>query len=431
MNSKIRAIGKETAAVLCVSVFFMVLLIVSTRIWRLDMNIPFFYGFEEAQEGYGIVKGICEGSIDVIPIEYSPLYVWELQLIYAITGGVGIALNISLFINMYITLLITYAVCRRLKSSIIASIVAAVCLAMSSYPVVQEFYYNGMSQIMFVPLSIWLCVWIFEADNQLSIKIIPPMIFIGLISITGGGYYLFFTCVIMVVAGVSALLKTRKFKSLFASGILVAEAIILEIILNIGHTYIRGDIEQSEVLGLKLFQFFVPTNSIKVNMIQYYIEDYNDKSMYINENIGSYLGIVGIIGFIILIVMVLASFSNTAADNRLVMYSELVVALIFVGEMGGLGTLMVLVTGMRLVAFNRVSIFIMGICVFAVAYVVDLLIAKINRKWLTAIVAVVLIGITAVSAMSQFPQMFYYYTELSAQESGIATPTVQEVGGVQ
>lgn len=429
MSSRIRAIGKETGAVICSSVVFVALLIISMRIWRIDMNIPFFYGFEGAKEGLAIVSGICEGNIDTIPIEYSPLYVWELKLLYAITGGVGITLNMSLLINVYITLIITYSVSRRLKNSIVASGIAALCFSLSAYPFVQEFYYNGMNQIMFVPLAILLSVWIFEEENPLNVKkIIAPVIFIGLIGITGGGYYLFFTCIIIVVAGLSVLLKSRKYKNLISAAILVAESVVLEIILNIGHSFVRGDIEQSEVLGLKLFQFFVPTNSVKVGMLQGYMDDYNGKSLYINENMGSYLGIVGIIGFVTLVVIVLISINDTKTDSRLVMYSEIMVALIFIGEMGGIGTLLVLLTGMRLVAFNRVSIFIMAICVFAAAYIVDWILMRLKNKWLKAVAGIAFVGVAMVSVMTQFPQLFYHYTELSAQEYGIETPTVQETG---
>lgn len=431
MNSSTNTVKKEVIGAVCLVGFFTVLLIVSIRMWRLDMSIPFFYGFEGSKEGFNIVSSICDGSMGTVPVEYSPLYVWELRILYAVTGSVGYALNWSFLMNLCITAAVTYVVLKKLKISVFASIMAAVSFALLSYGFVQESYYSGMSMCCFIPLGVWLCIWIFEEQQPFSGKnIIIPLIFVALIGLTGGGYYLFFTCIMILTAGVSALLKTKRMNALWSGLALTGEAVIIQIILSIGHPYIQGDIEKSEVLGLKIFQFFVPTNSLKIGMFEEYMQDYNTKSIYINENAGSYLGIIGIIGFVMLVLTLLVSMNNKNTSERVRLYSEVMLVLIFVGEIGGIGTLLVVLTGTRLVAFNRVSVFIACLCIFAAAFLIDSIMSKISKKLALVVFTLAVTGLTAVSVMSQVPQSFYTYTEKSAVEYPKVIKTAQ-VGGVR
>lgn len=466
---------REIISAVSLAGLVMFLIILSMRLWKYDLNVPFYYVSDEAQKGYEMVQRVCSAAPDElfstavdygisdvsdIPMYFfSPLYILEIKIVYSIVKSIGMALNLVFLINIYLTAFVSYAVMRKLKLSNFTSILASAVFALSSFVFVQETYYNGMSMCCFVPLALLMCVWVMEDETFFDVgsgfirnkRTIASLIFMVLIAATGSGYYLLFTCIMLFIAGVSVLIKTKKIKAVIAPLALSFEAVVLWVLYTIplltgsaDVAYIDGNaIEQSEVLGLKLFQFFVPNGSAHINMLADYIQKYAEKTIYLNENAGAYLGPVGIVGFVILVLTMLTAMNQKSrlwisenGGERMRLYCELLLGLMLFGETGGFGTMAVLFTGIRLVAFNRVCIFIAFICIIAAAMLLDLILKKLSdvfseKKVLNRLIrfafAMCTFGFVCLSVLTQMPDRNINYMERSAAkyelESGVVNNT--------
>lgn len=456
-------VKSEVISVISLAGLVAVLIILSMRLWNYDLAVPFYYSYSGADKGFHMAETVCtsglgdilsasyaEGaaSISDIPMYFfSPLYIIELKFMYAIFGKIGMALNLVFFLNIYLTALVSYTVMRKLQLSCFTCVLASAVFAMSSFGFVQETYYNGMSLYCFVPLAVLMCLWILEDEEFFRFgkdffknkRTVAAMIFMMLIAVTGSGYYLLFTGVILLVAGVSAWFKTGRIKAMAASLVLVLEAVVLQVIYLIpylagsGVSYVNNNvIEQSEILGLKLFQFFIPAGSLGIKSISDYMEEYAATSLYVNENTGSYLGLVGLVGFVILILALLLALNPQHKSEhgknsymRVRFYAELTLGLILLGETGGFGTMLVLLTGTRLVAYNRVSIFIVFISIVVAAMLLDWLLEKVagifkKKAVLNRLVrigfCVGVVGFACLSVLTQVPEMFLVHADQSTIE---------------
>lgn len=244
-----------------------------------------------------------------------------------------------------------------------------------------------LSVIYFIPLSILLCIWLYENDDLLiptknikdfikNKKNIMTVIFIILISNNGIAYYPFFTCFLIAITFLSKLLKTKNIKTvvpfIISIGLIGALFIInlIPLIIYKSHfTYIKNLTRwfaEAENYGLKISHLILNPK---------YFNNYYSQAMLVNENRTSYLGIVGVLGFIglILYIFIKNYHKPLISDykNRISLLSELNLFSVLLATIGGFASIFNYFISPMIRSYNRISVYIAFICILAFCMFID------------------------------------------------------------
>lgn len=324
-----------------------------------------------------------------------------MKIFALITRDAAATMNLSYLSIFFIAGIISYFVMRNLKVNCWVNALASSVFALSPYMLYRNIGHIVLTECYFVPLSILLCLWIYERDDVLvpdknffkrKINYVA-LLFTFLIANNGIAYYPFFTCFIFMVTAVSKLVKTGKIKE-GLRGVIATVMVCFFVVLSIlpGKIYTmthgtnaaaidRAGFEQAELYGMKISQLFMPVNGHGI--YDKYIDIYNENAFLVNENSTAYLGIIGMIGFIILMICMFTK-KDSALNKRLGYLSELNITMVLMGTIGGIGAMFSFFISPMLRGYNRISIFIEYACILAVALLADKLVnvlkARINNK---------------------------------------------------
>lgn len=326
-----------------------------------------------------------------------------MKIFAVITKDAAVAMNLTYLSIFFIAGIISYFVMRNIKINCWVASLSSAVFALSPYMLFRNMAHIVLTECYFVPLSILLCIWIYERDDVLTLdkdffkrKInYVALFFTFLIANNGIAYYPFFTCFILMVTAVSKLAKTGKIKQ-GLRGVVAVIMVCFFVVLSIlpGKIYNimngsnaaavdRSGFEQTELYGLKIAQLFMPLNGH--GWYDKYIDIYNENAFLVTENSSAYLGILGMIGFIVLMVCLFTK-RDSLLKKRLACLSELNISMVLLGTIGGLGSMFAFFVSPMLRAYNRISIFIEYVSILAVALLVNELIRVIkdNKKVVSA-----------------------------------------------
>ena len=323
-----------------------------------------------------------------------------MKIFAVITGSAAAAMNLTYLSIYFMAGIISYFVMRNMKINCWINALASSVFAVSPYMLYRNIGHIVLTECYFIPLSILICLWIYERDDVLvpdrnffKRKINYVVLFFTfLIANNGIAYYPFFTCFIFLVTAISKLLKTGKIRQGLRgviATVMVCFFVVLSILPGKIYTLINGSnsaaidrsgFEQAELYGLKIAQLFMPVNGH--GLYDKYIDYYNDAAFLVNENSTAYLGIIGMIGFIILGLWLFArrDGKDGILSKRLGYLSELNIAMVLLGTIGGIGAMFAFFISPMLRGYNRISIFIEYVAILAVALCMDRLVEVINAK---------------------------------------------------
>lgn len=320
-----------------------------------------------------------------------------MKMFALVTHDAAATMNLTYLSIFFIAGIISYFVMMNLKVNCWVNAFASSVFALSPYMLYRNIGHIVLTECYFIPLSILLCLWIYERDDVLVLdkkffkrKInYVALFFTFLIANNGIAYYPFFTCFIFMVTAVSKLIKTGKIKE-GLRGVVATLMVCFFVVLSIlpGEIYTlshgtnsaavdRAGFEQAELYGMKISQLFMPVNGHGI--YDQCIDMYNGNAFLVNENSTAYLGIIGMIGFIILM-LYLFSRKDNALSNRLRCLSELNITMVLLGTIGGIGAMFAFFVSPMLRGYNRISIFIEYACILAVALIVSSLVDKLKAR---------------------------------------------------
>ncbi len=321
-----------------------------------------------------------------------------MKIFTLITHNAAASLNLTFLSIFYIAGIISYFVMRNLKINCWVSSLTSAVFAMSPYMLYRNVGHIVLAESYFVPLSILICIWIYERDDVLvpdkdffkrKINYVV-LLFTFLIANNGIAYYPFFTCFIFMVTAVSKLAKTGKIKQGLRgviATIFVCVFVVISIIPGKIYTMMNGvnteaidraGFEQSELYGMKIAQLFMPVNGHGI--YDKYIDIYNENAFLVTENSMSYLGIIGMIGFIILLVYLFMK-KDSPMNKRLGFIAELNISMVLLGTVGGLGSMFAYFISPMLRGYCRISIFIEYAAILAIAILVNHLIGHFAASY--------------------------------------------------
>lgn len=398
--------------------------------WRnFDLHIPMFYlGGDDmgvlVNAKQMVEQGWCY-TCDRLGAPYTVQYydftanmlhnigLFIMKIFAIITKEPAATVNLTYLSIFYMAGIISYFVMRNIKINNWVSALASSVFALSPYMLFRNIGHIVLTECYFVPLSILICIWIYERDdilvpdkNFFKRKINYVVIFFTfLIANNGIAYYPFFTCFIFMVTAVSKLAKTGRVKQ-GLRGVIAAVMVCFFVVLSILPSKIytlmngsnaaaieRSGFEQTELYGLKIAQLFMPLNGH--GLYDKYIDIYNENAFLVTENTSAYLGLLGMLGFIVLMICLFTK-KNTKLSERLGCLSELNISMVLLGTIGGLGSMFAFFISPMLRGYNRISIFIEYGCILAVAILLDRLINKIiaNKKSFSNVKKKVLLYVT-------------------------------------
>lgn len=299
--------------------------------------------------------------------------------------------SIFYFLIFPFTAISSFFVFRTLKISRFMSIFGSLTFTFIHFVFMRNIAHYVVSTIYFIPLSILLCIWLYERDDLLiptknfkefMKNNIIVIIFIILISNNGIAYYPFFTCYLIIIAMISKLLKTKNTKTVIPFIISIALICFLLFIVNFipnfiyrsNHLFVdnmRRSWVETEAAGLKIAHLILNP--------KFFVEYYS-KAMLVNENRTSYLGIVGILGFCLLIIYIFVKNYHKPLindyKNRLSLLSELNLFAVLLATIGGFATLFSYFISPMIRSYNRISVYIAFICILSFCIFVENIVKK-------------------------------------------------------
>ena len=386
------------AVVLCLLLLTWVM-----QLWRADFRIPFTY-FGDALLNSVAAKGAIEngwwlhnsslgapGGLDYAA--YPAIDNAHFVLIKAIslfTSNYALALNLFYLLTFPLTTLTSLYFFKHFKFSYWVGTFGSLLFTFLPYHFFRS-YHLFLAAYYPLPLMILVVVWIcagtpfiFEPSGnkrwpKLQLRSPKAILSIAVCVFVGscGIYYPFFSCFLLMVAGIIASLQRKAFYPVLTAFILIAVMSAVVIInlaplLSYRHTHGSASlgsrsVADAEIMGLKVTQLPLPIGGHRIEALGALKYRYNLGPL-VNENDTASLGLIGSIGFLLLVFRL---FHKRRESPMLDQLSWLNISALLLGTIGGFGVLFALLVSAQIRAYNRISVFIAFFSIVAVALVLD------------------------------------------------------------
>lgn len=374
-----------------------------------------------------------------------------------LTGSIGAADNLTFFTLIFLIALVSYLVLRSRKIDLFFSVAGALSFAFLPYLFFRNELHLMLSAYYCVPLSILLCVWIYEDDGflcrmqggSLKAEAFPDtkreeaaeigeelpaapgrpaakggfmryrrnwlaVLFAGLIALNGIGYYPFFTCFFLMVAGLSKSLKDRSLRGLIQAlrqiGLIIC-FLLAEISgwlvswLRAGRPAMVQErtIGGVEIYALKIARLFIPVFGSGISRLDHLLDSYKSVE-YANTVTESseYLGLIGTVGLFFLLLIFLLRFERKSKYGVLTLLSEMNIAALLYGTMGGLNVFVTLFLTASVRCTNRISVFIAFISIYGFCAVMSSWAKELRAGERKRASVRTLLGLAAIYGLSLF-----------------------------
>ncbi|MBE1445671.1 hypothetical protein [Paenibacillus sp. OAS669] len=322
-----------------------------------------------------------------------------MKVISLFTNDFQVIINIFYLSTYPLTCLISYYVLKRLGISGISSIVGSLLYTFLPYHYLRGVEHLFLSAFFMTPLIVLICIWIYQGKyvfynaktNKFSLlnRDAISVILICLITASCDVYYTFFSCFFFMVAGISRFIKNSyEKKALFTSvflSIIMSIGVILNLLPNIIYILKFGANSQShevsaseaEIYGLKIIQLLLPIKEHRIILFQKIRDIYDKSAPLVNENAGVSLGVVISIAFLFLILFLFIKKRN---DTIISYLSELNIAAVLLGTIGGFGAIFAYLVSPQIRAYNRLSIFIAFFSIIVLVYFLNYVTQQIRKR---------------------------------------------------
>lgn len=425
---------KSTLMYTGATVLTLVILVGVMKLWHADLTVPFNYS------GDGIftqayIKGIVDNGwflnnrflgapFGANLYDYPSsdgLTLLLVKFLSFFTHQVGLIVNLSYILTFFLTTIISLYVFRKFGISRTVAVGISLLYSFLPYHFFRGEAHFFLSFYFQVPLLIMIALWIingeFMSNLNITIRIrdlcrqkkFVVSALICLVSSSMGVYYAFFACFFLVVAGLVAFVKDKRFLHIIATVILVCvmgSGVILNIAPDLIYIHNHGANAEvahrspvdSEIYGLKIIQMLLPVSGHRIGFLAKDKALYNASAPLVNENDSATLGFIGSIGFVLLIaIAILGSFLDYRQDSLVLrQLAALNISGTLLATIGGFGSLFALIISPEIRGYNRIVVFIAFLSLFVVGLIVDKLINFASQykrvRWVSFILPVILLA---------------------------------------
>jgi hypothetical protein len=373
-----------------------------------------------------------------------------MKLLSLFTRNYTVIMNLFFFLTFPLTAITSLFVLRSFNISYPSAIVVSLLYAFLPYHFFRGEAHLFLSAYYLVPIMVMVCVWLWkdeldvaalEGANGLRISRSLAFALLAVLLIgSGENYYAFFGCFLLCVAGVGGSFFSHRMRPLaLAIGLstLVAFAVVLNNAPSVLYMWYHGANkvatlrapQESEIYGLKISQMLLPVNEHRLPYFRRLKYVYNSLAPEVNENRSATLGVVGGFGFLFLLASLLWR-SKEKAGELFRPLATLTVAAVFVGTIGGFGSLFNFVVYPQFRCYNRISVYIAFLSLFTAALLLDALKRRVELRqygtwmWFGSLAAVLLVGILDQTTTAFVPN----YEEAKAEDHNDAA-FVKEIEG--
>lgn len=413
-----KSIGAYAAAI----TLSIVMLIWIYKLWLADFHIPFVYAGDAMVMSVWI-KGILDNGWylqnDLIGMPFGHLMYdfpttnnldfLVIKIITIFTHDYALVMNSYFLMTFPLTTLTSILVFRQFRASYATSIMGGLLFAFIPYHFLRGEAHLFFAAYYMIPPMIMVILWVFadksflfcrnednghNISNLINTRFTICVLICILISSTVT-YYSFFSCFFLLVAGVSSSISQQK-KHPLLNSLLLVSIIVVGVLANASPSLIYWhengkNLEvairtpaESEIYGLKIAQLLLPINGHRIPLLAKLSNYYSGTAPLANENGMASLGIIGCIGFLLLIAWAFYRIPNGLkfkADDILSHINELSIlnlSAVLLATIGGFGTIFAYLIFPEIRCYNRISIFIAFISLFAVVLLLD----EFSRKYL-------------------------------------------------
>jgi len=385
------------------------------RLWRANPRTPFEYGGDALFHGM-VIKGIIDngwylrnnfiGMPGGAELFYFPmadnLHFLLLKLLSLFSSDYALIFNFYFLLTFPLTTISSLYVFRHFNISYLVAVWGSLLYTFLPYHFFRNQHHLVLAGYYIVPLMVMVLLWVFSGrllasgndDNKsrgLNLRRKPfiASIVICLLIASGGlGYYAFFACFFLAVAGTAAALYWKSVRHLIVSLILIAvvfSGFVINLVPNM--IYIRSQGEsrtvkrgtgEAEAYGLKITQLLLPIDGHRIPMLARLKDEYNNAAPLVNENRNATLGVMGSIGFLTLLGWLLfwkpaAGVMKEGHEARALLshLSLLNIAGVMLATVGGFASLFALLISPQMRSYNRVSVYLAFFSLFAVVLLLE------------------------------------------------------------
>jgi phosphoglycerol transferase len=412
-----------TAGIYCgTALLSLVIVFWVMQLWRSDLSIPL-----HSQDGDGtfydtVVKNLIEngtynrnpfigapgqGQIYDFPLPHG-IHFALLRLLSIFAGQFGTVINLYFLLTFPLTAVVSMFVLRRFGISNPLAIVTSVLYAILPYHFMRGEHHLIYASYYLVPLALLLPLWLctgerlfrfvgqdgkrgFGLTRQGAIAL-AACVLLGI----DNAYSALFTAFFIVLGGFVGRLRYQHRHAPVVSVILLATLLItFTVQLSPNFMYwLRQDSNpevatrvpaESERYGLKVAQLLLPVTGHRISAWADLKAKYNREAPLVFENDSASLGLIGSVGFLALLGGLL--FGGSARNRPLFeALCVLNISAVAVATIGGFSSLYAFLISPQLRAYNRMSIMIAFLSLFAIALLLDGWLLR--RKRILSVVAV-------------------------------------------
>ena len=377
-NNRIRQFSQYLAAA-ALSVLILCFLL---RLWQADLRVPLYYGGDTIFYTMS-VKGMIDngwfwqnsfigapGSLQMYDFPYVDNAVGVVLWVISIfTHNAALVMNVFYLLTFPLITVTSLYVFRHFNFSYVPSLFCSLLYAFLPYHVIRNELHLILSAYYFIPLVVMIVLWITAKEFSLRTRkfLISGAICVGIGS--SGVYYPFFSCFMLLVAGVIGSLKLQSLRPLLTTVILVViigTTVTINLSPSLIYRYRHGSVEamqrdpgEAESFGLKISQLILPITGHRISLLDQ-IKRRHNRYTWFNESDAASLGTVGTIGFLALLAQLLRR-KELITGTRPGLFHDLSLLNLFavlLGVVGGFGYIFAVLISSGIRCYNRLSIFI-------------------------------------------------------------------------
>lgn len=376
------------ALVLCLGILTMVM-----NLWQADFRIPFSYDGDALLSAM-LIKSIAENGwylhnsqlgapagMDSYDFPFGDtLHFLVLKLLTLCFSQYGLILNLFFLFSFPAATLSALFVFRRFGISSPCALVGSLLYAFLPYHFLRGERHLFLSMYYLIPLMVMVLLWIGSGEAFPRRRLLVS-ITICFLTALAGVYYAAFACLLLLFQGGVRVVRESRLSPLLLPGALVV-VIFLGSAINLfpsalywhghGKNPLVGhrSASETETYGLKISQLLLPVTGHRIEALAGGKDEYNATMLLVNENDDASLGLIGACGFLLLLGC-LCLRGRSAISSVLDQLASLNLFCVLLATIGGFGSLIALTLSPALRCYNRISIVIGFLALFAIVSCLD------------------------------------------------------------
>lgn len=380
--------------------------------FRLNLRAPINYQGDGLTGIVGIkevIQGNTEGlgwpfhnDLYKYGARFDLLYFGFVKMLGHFTTDYVLILNLYVYTIMITNTLVSYMVIRALNVRRGLSYLCALTFGLCPYVQYRILGHFALSAVECIPLAFLITIWIYEKDDIFLLgkkwwkkrENVVAIVMAFCIANNGMVYYPFFSCFIILVAGIYKTIQQRNRRGLTQAIIAIGEIVawlvigfvptVIGVLKGNGNSVMHGQVRnalRAAAYGLDLKSLFLSPKGYGSKKI---LSLYDYMFVSSSEQYIAYMGIAAIMGFIILLLAMLYRNEKRVCgcDDKIRLLSVINYTIVLLSVTGGIGVLVALFLP-YISCYNRMGPYITFASVLTLALVMEKILKKCDgrRAW--------------------------------------------------